>query len=402
MWPDFIGPEVFKSREQLVRCCLEDIAMGKLHGLTIGLDICSTLHMSVSLEDLDWCQDQIMPANPVYLIALPTKNDPMLGYLTTSFQDHVRIREKFGFKVNDQMWDFYRRIGIVDQNDKYTQNYGDPLWVYYQYRLAKGDQRSKDAVYAEGRLKMKEVEARGVDLATGHGEQIWDLNPQLAARVNELYDDAKISLWAELTPGFIGAIPDVVPVRTLSKDRNDYIAHPSTGEALSPESIAVLEGIRASWGSNMPKGQIVISDGLNAKAIMDEGHLAPYLEEMRRLLADADVPMSDKNILVTSGRVRAGYRIGEMLFEGADPNSFRGILHIIGERPGTVHHAYSVYITVAKGKVWADKKIDHDITKLVSNIADTALPPREAARETLTIIREVVGKDVSGSRRLGA
>ena len=300
------------------------------------------------------------------------------------------------------MWDFYRRIGIVDQNDKYTQNYGDPLWVYYQYRLAKGDQRSKDAVYAEGRLKMKEVEARGVDLATGHGEQIWDLNPQLAARVNELYDDAKISLWAELTPGFIRAIPDVVPVRTLSKDRNDYIAHPSTGEALSPESIAVLEEIRASWGNNMPKGQIVISDGLNAKAIMDEGHLAPYLEEMRRLLADADVPMSDKNILVTSGRVRAGYRIGEMLFEGADPNSFRGILHIIGERPGTTHHAYSVYITVAKGKVWADKKIDHDITKLVSNIADTALPPREAARETLTIIREVVGKDVSGSRRLGA
>ena len=117
----FIGPEVFKSREQLVRCCLEDIAMGKLHGLTIGLDICSTLHMTVSLEDLDWCQDQIMPANPVYLIALPTKNDPMLGYLTTSFQDHVRIREKFGFKVNDQMWDFYRRIGIVDQNDKYTR-----------------------------------------------------------------------------------------------------------------------------------------------------------------------------------------------------------------------------------------------------------------------------------------
>ena len=183
----FIGPEVFKSREQLVRCCLEDIAMGKLHGLPIGLDICSTLHMSVSLEDLDWCQDQIMPANPVYLIALPTKNDPMLGYLTTSFQDHVRLREKFGFKVNDAMWEFYKRIGIVDANDNYTKNYGDPLWVYYQYRLAKGDTRSKDAIYAEGRTKMKEVEERGVDLATGHGEKIWDLNPKLAAKVNELY-----------------------------------------------------------------------------------------------------------------------------------------------------------------------------------------------------------------------
>ena len=123
----FIGPEVFKDRQQLVRCCLEDIVMGKLHGLPIGLDVCSTLHMSVSLEDLDWCQEQVMPANPVYLIALPTKNDPMLGYLTTSFQDHVRLREKFGYKVDDAMWSFYQRIGIVDQDGKYTEHYGDPL-----------------------------------------------------------------------------------------------------------------------------------------------------------------------------------------------------------------------------------------------------------------------------------
>ncbi|MET0529114.1 MAG: ethanolamine ammonia-lyase subunit EutB [Microvirga sp.] len=398
----FIGPEVFQSRDQLVRCCLEDIAMGKLHGLTIGLDVCTTLHMTVSLEDLDWCQDQIMPANPVYLIALPTKNDPMLSYLTTSFQDHVRLRDKFGFKVNDAMWDFYKRIGIVDQNNRYTANYGDPLWVYYQYRLAKGDDRSKDAIYWEGRKKMKEVEARGVDLAVGHGENIWDLNPQLAEKVNGLYDDAKRSLWAELTPQFIASIPDAIAVRTLSKDRNDYIAHPTTGETLSTDSAAALEALKKSWGTNIPKGQIVISDGLNAEAIMDDGHLIPFLDEIRLLLGEAGVPMSDKNIVVTSGRVRAGYRIGEALFADADPNSFRGILHIIGERPGTMHHAYSVYITVAKGKVWAQKKIDHDITKLVSNVADTALPPKEAARETLTIIREVVGQNVNGSRRMGS
>ncbi|MFC0808635.1 ethanolamine ammonia-lyase subunit EutB [Ensifer sp. P24N7] len=397
----FIGPEVFKSREQLVRCCLEDMVMGKLHGLTIGLDICTTLHMTVSLEDLDWCQDQIMPANPAYLIALPTKNDPMLSYLTTSFQDHVRIRERFGFKVNDAMWDFYKRIGIVGEDNSYTANYGDPLWVYYQYRLAKGDVRSKDAIYVEGGQKMREVEARGVDLATGHGENIWDLNATLAAKVKSLYDDAKQSLWAELTPEFIAALPDVVPVSTLSRDRNDYIAHPSTGETLSPDAIAQLQQIRDAWEGNMPKGQIVISDGLNPKAIMDDGHLAPYLEEMRRLLAEAGVTMSDKNIMVTSGRVRAGYRIGEVLFENADPNSFRGILHVIGERPGTIHHAYSVYITVAKGKQWSEKKIDHHMTKLVSNVADTALAPKEAARETLTIIREIVGKDVNGSRRHG-
>ncbi len=397
----FIGPEVFKTREQLVRCCLEDIVMGKLHGLTIGLDICSTLHMSVTLDDLNWCQDQIMPANPAYLIALPTKNDPMLSYLSTSFQDHVRIREKFGYKVNDAMWNFYKRIGIVGADNTYTEHFGDPLWVYYQYCQAKGDKRSKDEIYAEGRKKIREVEARGVDIATGHGKNLWDLNPELETKVKTLYEDAKISLGAELTPAFVKTIPNAVPVITLSKDRNDYISNPGTGEKLSPQSIEVLDALRDSWGANPPKGQIVISDGLNAKAIMDEGHLAPYLDEVGKLLAEANVPMSKEIIVVTSGRVRAGYRIGELLFENADPKSFRGILHIIGERPGTMHHSYSVYITVAKGSTWAEKKIDHDITKLVCNIADTALDPRKAAHETITIIREMVGKKVNNSRRLG-
>jgi ethanolamine ammonia-lyase large subunit len=61
----FIGPEVFRTREQLVRCCLEDIAMGKLHGLCIGLDVCATLHMDISLDDLDWPRP-ILHSNPAH------------------------------------------------------------------------------------------------------------------------------------------------------------------------------------------------------------------------------------------------------------------------------------------------------------------------------------------------
>jgi len=394
----FIGPEVFKTREQLVRCCLEDIAMGKLHGLTMGLDICSTLHMAVSLDDLEWCQDQIMPAAPAYLMSLPTRNDPMLSYLTASFQDHVRLREKFGLKANDKMWEFFKRIGIVGKDNKYTEHFGDPVWVYYQYRLAKGDKRSKEAIYAEGQKQISQVDARGVDLAIGHGQKAWDLNPQLSNKLLSLYQDAKKSLWAELTPEFIKTIPNAVQVRTLSKDREDYIAHPATGEKLSPESVATLEKLRDSWGEKKPNVQIVISDGLNANAIMDENHLAPYLDEIRRLLTEAGAVVEEKNIVVTSARVRAGYEIGQLLYKDADPNRFKGILHIIGERPGTTHHSYSVYITAAKGSVWTNKKVDHDITRVVCNVADTALSPKEAADETLTIIREITGKSVPSSR----
>ncbi|MRR58891.1 MAG: ethanolamine ammonia-lyase [Deltaproteobacteria bacterium] len=398
----FIGPEVFRTREQLVRCCLEDIAMGKLHGLNIGLDICTTLHMSVSLDDLAWCQDQIMPAYPSYLIALPTRNDPMLSYLSTSFQDHVRLRQKFNLKVNDAMWAFYKRLGIVDSNNRYTAHYGDPLWVYYQYRLAKGDKRSKESIYAEGTKKIKEVEGRGVDIAVGHGKNIWDLNPKLEKSITALYDDAKVSLKSELSPAFIMTVPNVVQVNTLSKNREDYILHPASGEKLSRNSIATIEKLRGSWSGKEPNGYIVISDGLNAKAIMDEGHLMPYVEEIRKLLTENGAVISDKNIVVINGRVRAGYEIGNILFEKtANPNRLYGIVHIIGERPGTIHHSYSAYLSIAKGSVWAAKKMDHDMTKLVCNIADTALAPKEAANETLTIIREIRAKLVATNRPQG-
>ena len=184
-----------------------------------------------------------------------------------------------------------------------------------------------------------------------------------------------------------------------SGDRNDYIAHPGTGETLSPQSQAALEALRASWGGNPPKGQIVISDGLNAKAIMDQGHLAPYLEEMRRLLADADVPMSETNILVTSGRVRVGYRIGETLFAGRIPTAFEAssTSSASGRAPCTtpirLHHGGERQGLGGEG----GRSRHHEAGEQHRRCP----VPKEAARETLTIIREVVGKNVSGSRRVG-
>jgi len=385
----FIGPEVFTSREQLVRCCMEDIVMGKLHGLTLGLDICSTLHMTVSLDDLQWCQDQIMAAAPAYLMALPTRNDPMLSYLTTSFQDHVRLREKFNLKVNDAMWDFYKEIKIIDANGEFTEHAGDPIWVYYQYRLAKGDERSKDEIYAEGKKKVDEVVARGVDLALGYGEKVSDIEPELDKRIHALYDDAKVSLWAEFTPEFIETIPNAVKITTLSKDRDDYISSPASGEKLSDAAIKTLEKLRSSWGSKVPDVQIVISDGLNAKATMDEGHLLPYLKALENDLQSAGLSVSKTNLVVISGRVRAGYEIGNILFAKADANKNKTIIHVIGERPGSGHHNFSVYIASPKGKVWQEKKVDHDIVRVISGISNTALLPEKAAAETSRLIKKI-------------
>lgn len=362
----FIGPEVFRTKEQLVRTCLEDIVMGKLHGLTIGLDICSTLHMSISLDDLEWCQDQIMLANPAYLMALPTRNDPMLSYLTTSFRDHIRIRNKFGYKINDDMWAFFKRIGVFE-------HFGDPVWIYTQYKRAKGDIRPQDEIYAEGQKISQEVQARGIPLDMGQ--------PELDAQIHALYDNAKKSIWAELTPEFIQTIPKAIILKTLSKNRDDYIGHPTTGEQLSPESLKLLKKQKYNV-------QIVISDGLNARALMDPGHLEPYLTELRRVLKKQGFKTAPENLVVLSGRVRAGYRIGEKIFAKSGPESkHKAVIHIIGERPGNGHQTFSAYIVSPKIKLWNQTgAIDHNHAKLVSGISDTSLDPQEAARQTVALL----------------
>jgi ethanolamine ammonia-lyase large subunit len=393
----FIGPEVFRTRDQLVRCCLEDTVMAKLHGLTIGLDICSTLHMDINLEDLDWCIDQVMPANPAYLMALPTKNDPMLSYLTTAFNNHVKVREQFGYKVNDAMWDFFKRLEVIDEVGRPTRHFGDPVWVYYKFRKANKDERSMDAIYEEGKQAITRIENRGVPIARGYGENPWDLPPALDQRVHYLYEDAKVSLWTALDPAFVQLIPASLMVSTKSKDRQDYVYHPSTGEVFTTNATRKIRDLADRWKGTGPDIQLVVSDGLNARALMDEGHLFPFLHRLKEALGEMHYSISEQTIVIKNGRVRAGYVCGELLFgRMRSPGSRHGIIHIIGERPGSGHHNFSAYLTVAPSNIWATKGIvDHNISKVVSGISDTAYHPEDAVRETVKIVHELFNANLN-------
>ena len=93
----FIGPEVFRDADQLERVCLEDVVMAKLHGLTMGLDVCATFHMGIAPQALRRLTARVVAhAAPAYLMSVAGNADPMLGYLTTSFREHPRLRSLVG------------------------------------------------------------------------------------------------------------------------------------------------------------------------------------------------------------------------------------------------------------------------------------------------------------------
>ena len=384
----FIGPEVFRNREQLVRCCLEDIVMGKLHGLMIGLDICTTLHMDVTLDDLGWCIEQIMPANPGYLMALPTRIDPMLGYLTTGYHDHVRIREKFGYRVNDAMWDFYKQLGVIDPQGQPTEHFGDPAWVYLAYCRRRSDERSDEEILAEAKDRIAQVRQRGVFISEGYAESPSELPRDLDLQIHRIYDDAKKCIWAELPEGFETTIQGAIPIQTLSLNRNDYILHPVTGEQLHPDSVRKLERLKDQHADRYDT-VLVLSDGLNALANSSSQQAKELIDHLRNVLAKDGKKLAPEVLVIRSGRVRAGYRIGERMFRSREGRM--QILHIVGERPGSGHRTLSIYITSALGEDWSvESRVDHNITRVVSGIAHTALEPSLGAQAAARILRTLV------------
>ena len=114
----FIGPEVFRAPEQLERACLEDAVMAKLHGLTMGLDVCATFHMGIAPAALRRLTARIVErAAPAYLMAVAGNADPMLGYLTTSFREHPRSAGRSGGSMTSSMTGRLEALGVPIDGD---------------------------------------------------------------------------------------------------------------------------------------------------------------------------------------------------------------------------------------------------------------------------------------------
>ena len=376
----FIGPEVFRTAGQLQRACLEDVVMAKLHGLTMGLDVCATFHMGIAPDALQETTRRIVELGaPAYLMAIAGNSDPMLGYLTTSFREHPQLRRLSGRRITTSM---SKRLAALDAQSTAS--------LYAAYVKEGGDSRTTDALRAEGAVKIDRLRARGYDL--GYGPDASPAAPPaVAARIETIYAQARRALYAVLDAGVVEAVsPHHIRVRTPSRDREDYLAHPRSGESIRDEDAARIVSLAAPRGSRRPQVQIVMSDGLNANAA--NGNLRAVLPPLRHQLAAAGLHTGEVDVVIQNGRVRAGYHVGAIVDADA-------VVHFIGERPGTGLDTLSAYLTYGRdpaGRSRWNPGLDHAATTAVCGIHRDGKPPSEAVDEIARLLRRILETRRSG------
>ena len=376
----FIGPEVFRTGAQLERACLEDTVMARLHGLTMGLDVCATFHMGIAPAELRGLTTRVVErAAPAYLMAVAGNADPMLGYLTTSFRQHPQLRRRTATRIATRMEARLRTLGALPVNEAAPDDLTTAR-LYASFQQAGGDRRPRTSLEEEARTRLSTLRERGLDLGVN--------SPETAdARVDAIYQHARTSLYAPLDEGVLReATIAAVRVRTSAADRDDYIAHPGHGEQLAGAAADRLQRLERAGG----QVQIVVSDGLNANAINEQ--LRRLLPPLRRRLQHAGCRVSAADVVVQNGRVRVGYEIGALV--GAEV-----LVHLIGERPGTGLNTVSAYLTYGRdagGRLRWTRDLDHSMTSAICGIHPKGKTPEAAVDEIARVVARMFAERRSG------
>jgi ethanolamine ammonia-lyase large subunit len=120
----FIGPETLYDGRQMIRADLEDLFMGKMHGLPMGIAPTYTNHMHADQNDQEIAGMLTTLAGANFYMGVPGGDDVMLNYQDTSYHDDASLRELFGLRPLREFEQWLERMGIME-NGKFTDIAGD-------------------------------------------------------------------------------------------------------------------------------------------------------------------------------------------------------------------------------------------------------------------------------------
>ncbi|MCP1624683.1 ethanolamine ammonia-lyase subunit EutB [Pseudomonas nitroreducens] len=121
----FIGPEYLYNDRQIIRAGLEDHFMGKLSGLSMGVDCCYTNHADADQNSNENLMILLAAAGCNFIIGMPMGDDIMLNYQTSAFHDTATIRQLLGLRPAPEFEQWLERMGLM-HNGRLTARAGDP------------------------------------------------------------------------------------------------------------------------------------------------------------------------------------------------------------------------------------------------------------------------------------
>jgi ethanolamine ammonia-lyase large subunit len=132
-------------------------------------------------------------AAPAYLMAVAGNADPMLGYLTTSFREHPRLRRRFKKSIATPMQARLQRLGVIDDSGELNEQRQSTERLYAAYMKSGGDLRSAETLCSEAARKLDSLRLRGFDLGIGCGNDS-SAPPEVEARMKSIYANARSAL----------------------------------------------------------------------------------------------------------------------------------------------------------------------------------------------------------------
>jgi ethanolamine ammonia-lyase large subunit len=120
----FIGPEYLYDASQITRAGLEDHFMGKLHGISMGADVCYTNHARSDQNELENLAVLLGAAGVNYIMGIPMGDDSMLSYQSSSYHDAPSLRQLLGLRPLPEFEAWMEDLGLL-RDGRLTDLAGD-------------------------------------------------------------------------------------------------------------------------------------------------------------------------------------------------------------------------------------------------------------------------------------
>lgn len=188
---------------------------------------------------------------------------------------------------------------------------------------------------------------------------------------------AKDAVLGEVAEDLIAKL-QLVPLKTLCRDKDEYLTRPDLGRRLEEESLAVLRKECAK----SPQVQIIVVDGLSSRAV--EANIPDLLPAFLQGLSSMGIK-ANPPVFVRYGRVAIMDVIGEEIKPEV-------AVIFIGERPGLgTAESMSAYLGYHPrvGMVESERMV-------LSNIHRGGTPPAEAGAYLATLVKKILEAKASG------